>query len=79
MWKEIKAWFKFSETIFISRLDVFIGFLIAVVASMDWSPLLALDISTGFDTKQLYYISFICILRGVVGEIMRRRNAFKDQ
>ncbi len=79
MWQEIKAWFKFSETILLSRIDVLVGFMIAVVAGMDWSPLLAMDFSSGFDQRQLYFLSFACILRGVIGEIARRRNAFKDQ
>ena len=75
MWKEIKAWFKFSETIALSRLDVMVGFVLAVMASMDWSPLLSMDISTGFDVKQLYFLSFMCILRGVIGEWARRRGS----
>jgi hypothetical protein len=75
MWKTIKAWFKYSETIALVRLDVLIGFVLAVVATMDWSPLLSMDFSSGFSTNQLYALGFICVLRGVVGEIMRRRGA----
>lgn len=73
--REIKAWFKFSETILLSRIDVLVGFVIAAVAAMDWSPLMTLDFSSGFDKKQLYVIGGFCVLRGVVGEIARRRNA----
>lgn len=74
-WTDVKAWFKNSETIFLSRLDVVVGFVIAAVGAMDWSPLLSLDISTGFSTTQLLSIGGMIILRGVIGEIARRRNA----
>lgn len=75
MLKEIKAWFKFSETIFLSKVDVFVGFVLAVVAGMDWSPLMTMDFSSGFDQRQLYFLSFMCVLRGVVGEIAHRRES----
>ena len=75
MIQEIKAWFKFSETIFLSRCDILVGFLLAAVAAIDWSPLMTMDFSSGFDTKQLYVLGGICIFRGIIGEWARRRNS----
>lgn len=74
-WKSVKAWFKFSETIAWSRMDVLIGFVLSAIAMMDWSPLLSLDFSTGFNNDQIYGIAALCIGHGLVGEWLRRRNA----
>lgn len=74
-WTGVKAWFKNSETIFLARAEVVVGFMIAVVGAMDWSPLLTFDISSGFDTTQLLVVGGMIIVKGVISEIARRRNA----
>jgi hypothetical protein len=48
---------------------------LAVVATMDWSPLLAIDYSTDFNPHQLYALGGLCVVRGAVGEWARRRNS----
>lgn len=74
-WTAVKAWFKDSETIFLARMEVLVGFIIAVVGAMDWSPLMTFDLSSGFDTKQLLIVGGMIIVKGVISEIARRRNA----
>lgn len=73
-WGSIKSWFSNSETIFLNRIEVVAGIIVAGVATMDWSPLLSLGVDTQFNWQQLYFISGLSIVRGIVGEIARRRN-----
>lgn len=74
-WAGVKAWFKNSETIFLSRLTAFVGFVTAVVGGMDWSPLSSLDLSTGFNKSQIISLGITMLIQGVVLELARRRNA----
>ncbi len=75
MLEELKAWFKYSETILIARAEVLTGFVISAVSLMDWSPLLSLGVDTGFTWKQGAVIRGITVVKGLVTELARRRNA----
>lgn len=66
-----KAWFKYSETILLARIEVSVGFLAIVFASMDWSPLFGL---TNFDTKQVVYLGGLSVFKGLVTEWARRHR-----
>lgn len=75
MLANIKAWFLHSESIFLNRIEAISGFVVAAVATMDWSPLWSVvGTGTEFNTKQLYWMSGFLVLRGIIGEIARRRN-----
>lgn len=75
MWASVKAWFLNSETIFLNRVEAVTGLVIAAVAAMDWSPLWSVfGTGTALNTKELASISGFLVVRGIVGEIARRRN-----
>lgn len=78
-WERTKAWFKYSETIFLNRLEVLMGFIIGAFSLMDWSPLLSLfGTTTGMNWKQTTAIGSAMIARGIIGEAVRRRNMTTD-
>lgn len=69
-WENTKAFFKNSEVILYSRLQVLGGFFLAVFSSIDWTTVTAnLD-----DAKNSLYIALGLIGNGVLTEILRRRN-----
>lgn len=70
----IKAWFRYSETIFLARATMLSGFLMAVVGSMDWSPLMGINVDTGFSRNQVIWIGGTTFIKGMVDEAARRRN-----
>lgn len=75
MLQKIKDFYKRSESIFLARLQVFVGFVIASVGVMDWSPLWStVGTGTDFNWKQLGTIGAIVIANGVLFEYARRRN-----
>lgn len=70
-WDNTKAFFKRSEVIFYSRLQVVSGFFLAVFTGIDWTTVtMKLD-----DAKQSLYIAGGLIANGIITEILRRRNA----
>lgn len=69
-WAKIKAWFHDSETLFLARLDVFAGFIIAALATLDWAPLLV----TGLTFNQILSLGTLLFIKGVVSEWARRRR-----
>lgn len=74
-WEDLKAFFKYSETILWARLQVLIGFLLAVFGSIDWSPFLGLNVlDTGFSWNQVAWLGLITITNGIITELVRRRN-----
>ena len=75
MWESIKNWFSNSETILIARLETVTGFLIAALSAIDWTPLLSMDFSQAFSWNQFTVIGAILILKGLISEWARRRNA----
>jgi len=75
-WEEVKAFFKYSETIFIARLQSFIGLIVATVGAVDWSPVFnLLGMDTGFSYKQTIWLGIGLFFKGIVDELARRRNA----
>jgi len=75
LWEHTKAFFKYSHSILVARLTLVAGFAIAVIGSLDWSPLLSLDIDTGFSKNQIIWLGVTTILKGVLDEFARRYNA----
>lgn len=75
-WEETKAFFKYSETIFLARVTAFTGLVTAVVGSVDWSPVFnGLGVDTGFSWKQTTWLGIGIFVKGVIDELTRRRNA----
>lgn len=74
-WARVKLWFKNSETILLNRLEVLVGIVLAAIAAMDWSPLWSLfGVGTAFNWTEIGAMSGFLMLRGLAGEILRRRN-----
>lgn len=71
-WVNILAFFKYSHSILVARLTMAAGFLTAVVGSLDWAPLLGLNIDTGFSRNQVIWLGGITFIKGVLDEIARR-------
>jgi hypothetical protein len=63
MWTRIKNWFRNSETIFWSRLQVLVGSLWVALSASDLSPLL--------NPK---YMAIWLIFNGFITEYLRRRS-----
>lgn len=75
-WEEAKAFFKYSETIFLARLTAFGGLITAVMGSVDWSPVFnGLGMDTGFSWKQTTWLGIGIFFKGIIDELARRRNA----
>lgn len=66
MWNRIKSWFKNSETIFLARIQMLAGALIAAVASVDPTVLASV-----FGVQ---YLPFVLIAHGALIEYLRRRR-----
>ena len=73
-WEHVKAFFKYSETILLARIELLTGFITGVIGLMDWSPLMDLNISVGFTKEQVLSLAGGMILKGIVAEWLRRRN-----
>lgn len=69
-----KPWYKF-ESIVLARITTLVGFAIAVIGTMDWSPLMGIDMSTGFNRNQVIWLGGITMAKGIADELLRRRNA----
>jgi len=50
-----------------------------VIGALDWSPLLGLDIGTGFNQKQIMWLGGIMVAQGIGVELARRRKADVDE
>lgn len=75
-WEEVKAFFKYSETILIARAQALVGLLMSVVGLVDWSPVFnLLGVDTGFSWKQTFWLGFGLFFKGIIDELARRRNA----
>lgn len=74
MLNKIKSWFKHSETIFLARLEAFIGVLVAGLAALDFSHIISLSSAVGFDWKQVVVVGGIMFVSGIVREWLRKRN-----
>ena len=75
MWNRIKIFFRDSETIFLARLQMLVGFVVAAATAMDWGPLIGMASGGGFDKDQLISLAVILFVQGVAIEYMRRRRA----
>ena len=73
-WDKTKAFFHYSTTIAEARFTAFTGLVIAGVGMMDWSPLLGVDINTGFNKAQVLWLGGITFVKGLMTEIARRRS-----
>jgi len=70
-WDGVKAFFKRSEVIFYSRLQVVSGFFLAVFSGIDWTTV-TVNLE---NAKQSLYIAGGLIVNGIITEVLRRRNA----
>lgn len=70
-WDNTKAFFKRSEVIFYSRLQVVSGFFLAVFSGIDWTTV-TVNLE---NAKQSLYIAGGLIVNGIITEVLRRRNA----
>lgn len=70
-WDNTKAFFKRSEVIFYSRLQVISGFFLAVFSGIDWTTV-TMNLQ---DSKQSLYVAAGLIFNGIFTEFLRRRNA----
>src|SRR3569833_793237 len=73
--QHVKAWFKYSETIFLARATMLSGFVIAAAGAMDWSPLFSLNVDTGFSRHQVIWLGATTFGKGCIDELARRRNS----
>ncbi len=70
-WDNTKAFFKRSEVIFYSRLQVISGFFLSVFSAIDWT-----QVTVDFqNAKQSLYVGLGLIANGIITEVLRRRNA----
>lgn len=75
-WEEVKAFFKYSETILIARVQALFGLITMTISSVDWSPVFnLLGVDTGFSYKQTFWLGFGLFFKGILDELARRRNA----
>ncbi len=76
LWEDAKAFFKYSETIFVARLTMLGGFIAAAAGAMDWSPLYNLiGADTGLTPHQATWLGMTTFAKGCLDEFLRRRNA----
>jgi len=75
-WEDCKAFFKYSETIFVARLTMLFGFVSAAVGAMDWSPIYnVLGTDPGFTKNQAMWLGITTFAKGMLDEYVRRRNS----
>lgn len=71
-----KAFFKYSESIFLARIFAFGGLITSLVGAMDFSPLWSLfSTGTDFTPKQLLFVGVSIVGMGVSFEMARRRGS----
>lgn len=61
-----------------ARTEALLGFIAMVAGAMDWSPLLGVDISTGFNRAQVFWLGSMSFVKGVFTELARRRRGSLD-
>lgn len=74
MWEGIKSWFHYAESIFLARLEVFVGLIVGAVGAFDWSPLVSLGMGTAFTKTQVAFLGGMMVFKGLLAEIARRHN-----
>jgi hypothetical protein len=70
-WESTKDFFKRSETVFYARLQTIIGFVLAVLGTIDWSQIQTWDFTT---PRQTAWLGIGLVVNGLVTEVLRRRN-----
>lgn len=70
--ESVKGWFKHSETIALARLQVLLGAVLALAASLAQDPNVSSAVQSILDPK---YVPFYIIGIGVLTEVLRRRGA----
>lgn len=70
-WQLVVKFFKDSEVIFFARFQMFLSAMLAVLAVMDFSPL----VSAGVPSKQQWVLYAILFAQGMITELARRRRA----
>lgn len=75
-WDAVKAFFAYSETVLVARIEASVGLVTMVLGSMDYSPLLGV---TAFDKKQVLWLGGISFVKGIFTELVRRRNMMEDK
>ena len=71
-WTDIKAWFNYSWSVFIARLEVLSGILTGVLGGLDWSALVQLDWSQGIKSTGTMIVAALLVIKGIVSEVGRR-------
>lgn len=72
--EKVKSFFKNSWTIFVARATALTGLATATMATMDWSPLLTMNVQTGFSKAQALWLGGVTFIQGLMVEIARRRT-----
>lgn len=71
-WTDVKAWFNYSWSIFIARMEVLTGILVGVFGGLDWYALTQLDWSQGFKSTGTMIVAALLVIKGIVSEVGRR-------
>lgn len=71
-WTDVKAWFNYSWSILIARLEVLTGILVGVFGGLDWTALVNLDWSQGLKSTGTMIVAALLVIKGIVSEIGRR-------
>lgn len=69
---KIKAWFNYSWSIFIARLEVLSGFLIGALGGIDWTALINLDWRDTIYSKTNLIVAALIVMKGIISEVGRR-------
>ena len=72
LWTDFKAWFNYSWSIFLARLEVLTGILTGVIGGLDWTALTQLDWSQGIKSTGTMIVAALLVIKGIVSEIGRR-------
>jgi hypothetical protein len=71
-WTKIKAWFNYSWSVFIARLEVLTGILIGAISGIDWTAIMSLDFKDSIYSKNNIILAIILIIKGIISEVGRR-------
>jgi len=72
-WNDFKAWFKYSWSVFIARMEVVFGIVLTAVGSIDFTQVF-LQIENGFKWTEATVIGLILIVKGIISEVGRRQG-----
>ena len=72
LWTDFKAWFNYSWSVFIARLEVLSGILIGIFGGLDWTALIQLDWSQGLKSTGTMIVAALFVIKGIVSELGRR-------